>query len=146
MPRICKLATSQKTITGQGSLDKWPASICRECGALYEDDGIKKWCSKECSKKAHGRSNRHDARRAKALQKLRRSDDEPYETVGKLELLTAFQHSCAKCAGPLALQNVWIGHILGVEHGAQHTRANIAPVHPSCEQEWNAEQRLRELT
>jgi hypothetical protein len=120
----------------------WPPGICPECGSLFETPSNRRWCSAACSKKAHGRSNHHAERRREALEKLGRSDIESYETVGKLELLTAFAHKCGKCTLPLALADVWIAHIIGVEHGGQHTRANIAPVHKACEQQWNAEQRL----
>ena len=121
----------------------WPAGICPECGSLFELPSNRRWCSSQCSTKARRRANGHNERRRKALQRLGRTADfESYETVGKLELLTAFRHRCGKCGLPLALQDVWIGHILGVEHGGQHTRANIAPVHKACEQQWNADQRL----
>lgn len=121
----------------------WPAGICPECGSLFELPSNRRWCSSECSKKARRRANGHAERRRKALEKLDRTvEKESFETVGKSELLTAFRHRCGKCGLPLALDDVWIGHIVGVEHGGQHTRANIAPVHKACEQQWNAEQRL----
>ena len=121
----------------------WPAGICPECGSLFQTPSTRRWCSPKCGRSAHGRSNRHAGRRRKALEKLGGPvEKEAYETVGKMELLTAFGHRCGKCALPLALAEVWIGHIIGVEHGGQHTRANIAPVHKACEQQWNAEQRV----
>jgi hypothetical protein len=123
---------------------RWPAGICKECGTLFEGTDTQRWCSERCSKSAHGRANRHAQRTKRALEVQGKDRAESYETVGRLELLTAFRHSCGKCGEPLALPEVWVAHILGVEYGGQHTRANIAPVHKMCEQEWNAEQRLRE--
>ena len=123
----------------------WPIGVCKECGESFQGTPTQVWCSDLCRKKAASRSNRHARRTRKAAIRDGRTYP-PYEIIGRYELLHAFDGLCAKCGKTLPLEDAWVGHIVGVEYGGQHTRRNIAPVHKACEQRWNVEQRRSKLS
>lgn len=62
-----------------------------------------------------------------------------YEIIGKFELLQAYGARCALCANNLHIQEMWVGHIISVVKGGQHTRDNVAPVHSTCERSWHVQ-------
>lgn len=120
---------------------EWPQGLCKECGDRFAGSETRRWCSKTCKNRAKNKRGVHARRIRKAAASLGLKHT-VCETIGTFELLKAYGFRCGKCGEELPRSEVWMGHIIGVEHGGQHTRANIAPVHKACEQEWNAEQRL----
>ncbi len=119
---------------------KWisegPPGICKECGAPFSGVATRRWCSDECRRRARSRSGSH-AGRTRRRARLDQGSYAKYDIVGKFELHDAFRGRCGYCAKPIRLDEILIGHVTGVREGGQHTRANIAPIHATCEAEWN---------
>ena len=124
-------------------ISTWPPGLCKECGQSFDGTLTQRWCSPRCRSRARNRSGSHAARTRRAALKIGRRCP-PYEIIGRFELHDAFRGLCGKCGTVLPLQDTWIGHVIGVEKGGQHTRGNIAAIHKNCEQEWNREQREAE--
>jgi 5-methylcytosine-specific restriction endonuclease McrA len=119
-------------------VDDWLSGTCKECGKRFDvlPYGKRFWCSSKCRDAARRRANNHDARARK--HELKSAKKRPsYETVGRFELLQAYRGLCALCTKPLAIEDVWVGHIVAVSEGGQHTRDNIAAVHRPCELDHN---------
>lgn len=117
-------------------ISDWPAGICKECGAPFTGLATRRWCSDECRRRARSRSGSHAGRTRRCARLDQRSYGK-YDIVGKFELHDAFRGLCGYCAKPIRLDEILIGHVAGVREGGQHTRENIAPIHASCEAEWN---------
>lgn len=115
---------------------EWPEHLCKECGSPFEGVSARRYCSDQCKKKAKNRSGNHAGRTRK---RGRRDARRPvkYDIIGKFELHDAFRGLCGYCAKPVALDELLVGHVVGVREGGQHTRRNVAPIHADCEETWN---------
>jgi 5-methylcytosine-specific restriction endonuclease McrA len=119
------------------SASKEGSRSCKECGERFAlSSRTQVWCLRRCRRKAYSRSGLHAAR-ARRWASLHHVKPSRYEIIGKFEIWTAYQECCAICARPIAVADIWMGHIKAVSDGGQHTRANMAPVHMECEKRWN---------
>jgi hypothetical protein len=113
----------------------WPEGVCKECGMAFRGTPQQRYCTGECRRRAHSRSNNHAARARKWAKAMSRKPS-PYHVIGKSELHHAFRGLCALCQNPVGVSEAWVGHRIAVSDGGQHTRENIAPVHKACENDW----------
>ena len=121
---------------------EWPSFICIECGAPFEGVHTRRYCSERCKNALRNRANNHAGRRRERARSFGLPKAK-YDQVGKFELMEAFGGLCGYCGEPVAFTDLLVGHVRGIEHGGQHTRANIALMHRDCETDWNRVQRAQ---